>query len=88
MQQMTDCYIVFDMERGYPILRRVEWDEKAQGFQGADSLLTYVGRATEKLKVTRAQANKQVGSKLSPLVAQRAKKVELRTRDAKPLTQK
>lgn len=88
MQQMTDGYIVFDMERGYPILRRVEWDEKAQGFQGADSLLTYVGRATEKLKVTRAQANKQVGSKLSPLVAQRAKKVELRTRDAKPLTQK
>ena len=88
MQQMTDGYIVFDMKRGYPLLRHVEWDEKAQGFEGADSLLTYIGRATEKANVTKPKVSKTVGGGLSPLVAKRPKTVELRTRDAKPLTQK
>ena len=88
MQQMTDGYIVFDMQRGYPLLRHVEWDEKAQGFEGADSLLTYVGRATEKVQLTKPQASKAIGGGLSPMVAKRPKQVELRTRDAKPLTQK
>ena len=88
MQQMTDGYIVFDIKRGYPILRRVDWDEKAQGFEGPDSLLTYVGRATEKVKLSPVQATNQLKSKLSPLVANRPKQVELRTRDAKPITRK
>ncbi len=88
MQQMTDGYVVFDIKRGYPILRHVEWDEKAQGFEGADSLLTYVGRATEKVKRSKGQARKQTRSTLSPLVAERPKQVDLRTRDAKPMTKK
>ena len=88
MQQMTDGYIVFDMQRGYPILRNVEWDEKAQGFEGADSLLTYVGRATEKVKVSRPQTSSTIVPGLTPLVAKQPKSVDLRTRDAKPLTQK
>ena len=89
MQQMTNGYIVFDMQRGYPALRHVEWDEKAQGFEGADSLLTYVGRATEKAIVSKAQVSKASnGGGLSPLVAKRPKQVELRTRDAKPITKK
>ena len=88
MQQMTNGYIVFDMKRGYPALRHVKWDEKAQGFEGADSLLTYVGRATEKVQLSKPQASKAIGGGLSPMVAKRPKQVELRTRDAKPLTQK
>ena len=88
MQQMTDGYIVFDMKRGYPLLRHVEWDEKAQGFEGADSLLTYVGRATEKVQFSKQQASRAVGGGLSPMVAKRQKQVVLRTRDAKPLTKK
>ena len=85
MQQMTNGYIVFDMKRGYPALRHVEWDEKAQGFEGADSLLTYVGRATEKVQLSKPQASKPSSRALLPQVAKRPKQVELRTRDAKPL---
>ena len=88
MQQMTDGYIVFDIERGYPIKRHVEWDEKAQGFEGADSFLTYVGRATEKVQRSSDQATKQLSSALSPMVAKRPKQVDLRTHEAKPLTKK
>ena len=88
MQQMTDGYIVFDIERGYPIKRHVEWDEKAQGFEGADSFLTYVGRATEKVQRSSDQATKQISSALSPMVAKRPKQVDLRTHEAKPLTKK
>jgi len=88
MQQMTDGYIVFDIKRGYPILRHVEWDEKAQGFEGADSFLTYVGRVTEKVQRSSNQAKKQLSSALSPMVAKRPKQVELRTHDAKPMTKK
>jgi len=86
MQQMTNGYIVFDMLRGYPALRHVEWDEKAQGFEGADSLLTYVGRATEKVKVSKPQASRATVGGLSPLIAKRPEQVDLRTRDAKPVT--
>jgi hypothetical protein len=59
MQQMTRGYLVFDMNRGYPIRKEVEWDEKVQGFEGDDSLLEYLGRLTERIidrptsKVTR-----------------------------------
>ena len=88
MQQMTDGYIVFDIKRGYPIKRHVEWDEKAQGFEGADSFLTYVGRATEKVQRSSDQATKQLSSALSPMVAKRPKQVDLRTHDAKPMTKK
>lgn len=49
MQQMTRGYLVFDIDRGYPIRKEVEWDEKVQGFEGADSLLEYLGRMTERL---------------------------------------
>ncbi len=49
MQQMTRGYLVFDIDRGYPIRKEVEWDEKVQGFEGPDSLLEYLGRMTERL---------------------------------------
>ena len=49
MQQMTRGYLVFDIDRGYPIRKEIEWDEKVQGFEGPDSLLEYLGRMTERL---------------------------------------
>lgn len=89
MQQMTDGYIVFDMKNGYPVQKHVEWDEKAQGFEGADSLLTYVGRMSEKLvAASNSQISKTVGTGLAPMVAEKPKKVQLRTRDGKPLIKK
>ena len=71
MQQMTRGYLVFDIDRGYPIRKEVEWDEKVQGFEGPDSLLEYLGRMTERLvtdndtaKVTRKPEG---NSSLKPL---------------------
>ena len=49
MQQMTQGYLVFDIDRGFPIRKEVEWDEKVQGFEGPDSLLEYLGRMSERL---------------------------------------
>ena len=48
MQQLTKGYIVFDMDRGLPIQKEVEWDEKVQGYEGPDSYLNYMGKLTEK----------------------------------------
>lgn len=89
MQQMTDGFIVFDMKLGRPTLKRVEWDEKAQGFEGADSLLTYVGRMSEKIIVAdKVSSGKPIGSGLAPMVAKQQEKVELKTRDGKPVMRK
>ncbi len=56
MQQMTRGYLVFDIDRGYPIRKEIEWDEKVQGFEGPDSLLEYLGRMTERLIIDNKDA--------------------------------
>ena len=88
MQQMTKGYLVFDMKRGRQILKQVEWDEKAQGFEGPDSFLKYVGRMSEKL--ADSDPSQQNGSSaLAPLKTDTATKpVELKTRDGKPIMRK
>lgn len=89
MQQMTDGYIVFDMKKGRPVLKQVEWDEKAQGFEGPDSFLKYVGRMSEKLADNATSEFKNGASALSPLKPDVATKpVELKTRDGKPVMRK
>lgn len=65
MQQLTRGYIVFDMAMGVPVRKEVEWDEKVQGYEGADSYLSYVGKMSEKF------INSQAPSKLSPLTAKK-----------------
>lgn len=88
MQQMTDGYIVFDMKRGRPVLKQVEWDEKAQGFEGPDSFLKYVGRMSEKL-VESTSKSVNGSAALAPLKADIATQpVELKTRDGKPIMRK
>ena len=49
MQQMTEGYLVFDMNKGVPIRKEVEWDEKVHGYEGPDSFLGYNGTLSEKL---------------------------------------
>ena len=55
MQQMTKGYIVFDLNRGLPVRKEVEWDEKVIGYEGPDSYLNYVGKLTEKLVINAAR---------------------------------
>lgn len=89
MQQMTEGYLVFDMELGRPVVKRVDWDEKAQGFEGPDSLLTYVGKMTEKLVTDKESstqsnnANDDGDAKKVPNEAAR-----LKTKDDGPLIRK
>ena len=46
---LASGYIVFDLDRGMPVRREIQWDEKVQGYEGPDSLLKYSARRTEKL---------------------------------------
>lgn len=46
---LASGYLVFNIERGLPIRREVEWDEKVQGFKGPDSYLKYTARRSERL---------------------------------------
>ncbi len=49
-QKLNQGTIHFDMAHGRVIARRVEWDEKVQGFEGPDSYLHYVGTYTMKIQ--------------------------------------
>ena len=49
LQKLTRGYIVWNFEKGLPVQKRTEWDEKVQGYDGADSYLKYVGRMSIKL---------------------------------------
>ena len=88
MQKMNKGVIVFDLSRGCPVLTSVKWDEKAQGFEGPDSFLKYVGRMTEKVVVGNAASQKN-RSTLAPLKEEVARKpVEIKTRDSQPIMRK
>lgn len=81
MQQMTEGTIVFDIKQGRPVAKQVEWDEKAVGFEGGDSMLKYVGKMTEKL-IVQTSGPSQTGSGQKGTGAQPAK---IKTSDAQPL---
>lgn len=49
LQKLVRGYIVWNFEKGLPVQKRTEWDEKVQGYDGADSYLKYVGRMSIKL---------------------------------------
>ena len=83
MQQMTDGFIAFDIQQGRPVLKRVEWDEKAQGFEGPDSMLTYVGRMTEKIVEAEQKISTQKKDAKAPKSA--SKEITIRTRDDGPV---
>ena len=90
MQKMTKGIVVFDMDLGRPVLQQVQWDEKAQGFEGADSYLKYVARMSEKIIFEAKGTTAMVASKLTPSGGGQAAKtpVEIKTRESNPVMRK
>ena len=90
MQKMTKGEIAFDLEKGRPSLKVVRWNEKAQGFEGPDSFLEYIGKMSEKLVTTSANdSNSKSAAALSPIKEEVAKKLmEIKTRDGDPILRK
>lgn len=90
MQQLTKGYVVFDIQRGLPIHKEVEWDEKVQGYEGPDSYLNYVGKLTEKFVAgNRPSKLAPVGqSSDSKAAAKTSSKVNIKPRDGQPIMRK
>ena len=89
MQKITKGEVAFDIEKGHPVLKQVRWNEKAQGFAGPDSLLEFVGRMTEKVIAKPATTSTKTSNLLSPIAGNiAAKRVEIKTRDGKPITRR
>ncbi|MEX0824633.1 MAG: hypothetical protein WD119_00620 [Pirellulaceae bacterium] len=49
VQQLSDGTIKFDIDAGRMISKQLNWDETVIGFQGANSMMEYRARLTEKL---------------------------------------
>ena len=49
VQQLSDGEIRFDMDAGYMLSKKLDWDETVVGFQGPNSLMEYRARMTEVL---------------------------------------
>ena len=90
MQKMTKGIVVFDMELGRPVLQQVQWDEKAQGFEGADSYLKYVARMSEKIIFNSNGKTAAIASKLTPSGGGEVvnSPVDIKTRDSDPIMRK
>ena len=90
MQKMTKGIVVFDMDLGRPVLQQVQWDEKAQGFEGADSYLKYVARMSEKIIPDANEKNATVANKLAPSGGSQVVKspVDIKTRESTPVMRK
>ena len=90
MQKMTKGEIAFDMEKGIPSVKVVRWNEKAQGFEGPDSFLEYVGKMSERLVSKSANGSDSSSiAGLAPIKETVAKKpVEIKTRDGAPVLRK
>lgn len=67
MQQKTKGFVVFDIQRGLPVRKEVEWNETVQGFEGADSFIEYLGKMTEKLVESGVQQQARLSGSLNPL---------------------
>ena len=89
MQQKTKGIVVFDIAKGRPIHKEVEWNETVQGFQGPDSFLQYIGKLTERLAVGGA-ANGSQSNLLAPLNSTKVanNSVDIKTRESKPVMRK
>ncbi len=89
MQKMTKGEIAFDMQAGRPKIKVVRWNEKAQGFEGPDSFLEYVGKMSERLVADTPAGSGPQTAALAPIKEAVAKKpVEIKTRDGQPVLRK
>ena len=49
VQQLSNGVIRFDIDNGHMLSKQLDWDETVIGFQGANSLMEYRARFTERL---------------------------------------
>ena len=49
VQQLSNGTIRFDIDNGRMLSKQLDWDETVVGFQGANSLMEYRARFTERL---------------------------------------
>ena len=49
VQQINNGEIRFDLDNGRMLSKQLDWDETIVGFQGANSLMEYRARLTERL---------------------------------------
>lgn len=73
VQQLTEGTIKFDVENGRIISKQMDWDETVVGFNGADSLMKYLARFTEKLLTPEARTASKQRSNAKPKAARTAR---------------
>lgn len=83
MQQMSSGYAVFDLARGQVIFKELNWNERVQGFEGNDSLLTYLAKRTERLLPETQSLTVKPAATSSHAV-----NVEIKPRDGGPILRK
>lgn len=76
IQQLTNGWVRFDIERGRIHSRQTDWDETVIGFGGPNSLMKYLARFTEELMDNRVAATEADAD--SPNLSARS------TRDGEP----
>jgi hypothetical protein len=79
LQRITRGVLTFDLARGRMVGKRVNWNEKVQGFHGPNSLLHYLGQYTVLILEPTGQALSE-----NPSVST-AKPLKLRTRYDAPV---
>ncbi len=81
MQDLIRGYAIFDMNQGIFTYREVNWDEKAQGYEGPESFLHYVAKLTEKF-VSLDQPGLASDAALKPMTS------VIKTKDSQPVMRK
>ncbi len=83
MQQMSSGFAVFDLQRGMVVYKELSWNERVQGFEGNDSLLTYIAKRTERLAADRQSVKAHAKSTTNQPVT-----VEIKPRTGRPIMRK
>ena len=84
LQKMVRGYIVWNFEKGLPVQKRTQWDEKVQGYDGADSFLKYVGRMSIKLVDSREHEEAEKELTYTSLTPLKIAPIKLRRSNERP----
>ncbi len=79
-QRITRGHMDFDLAQGRMVGKRVNWNEKVQGFHGPNSLLHYLGEYTVAFVDPAPKSNANAKANISTI-----KPVKIRTRDDGPV---
>ncbi len=85
LQKLVRGYVVWDFEKGLPIQKRTQWDEKVQGYDGADSYLKYVGRMEIKLADSTEHKAAEKALTYTSLTPLKVAPIKLRQSNERPL---